>query len=72
MGTMRNALKFWSGCLRGREHSEDRGVNGKLILKWILDKLTWMVSIGFMWLMTCCCEDGNEPSGAVKGREFLD
>jgi hypothetical protein len=27
---------FWSGDLRERHHLEDLGVDGKIILKWIL------------------------------------
>jgi hypothetical protein len=28
--------KIWSGNLKGRDHSEDRGADGKIILEWIL------------------------------------
>jgi hypothetical protein len=31
MGEMRNAYKFWSGNLRVRDHSEDLGVDGRII-----------------------------------------
>jgi hypothetical protein len=27
---------FWSGNLKGRDHSEDLAVDGKIIVKWIL------------------------------------
>jgi hypothetical protein len=30
--------KFWSEHLKGRDHSEDLGVDGKIILEWILGK----------------------------------
>jgi hypothetical protein len=30
--------KFWSENLKGRDHSEDLGVNGKIIVEWILGK----------------------------------
>jgi hypothetical protein len=29
---------FWSENLKGRDHSEDLGVGGKIILEWILEK----------------------------------
>jgi len=29
---------FWPGNVKGRGHSEDLGVDGKIILKWILRK----------------------------------
>jgi hypothetical protein len=30
--------KFWSENLKGRDYSEDLGVDGKIILEWILGK----------------------------------
>jgi hypothetical protein len=32
---MRNAYKILVGNLRGRDQSEDLGVDGRIILKWI-------------------------------------
>ena len=29
---------FWLGNLRGRDHLEDPGVDGKIILRWIFRK----------------------------------
>jgi hypothetical protein len=29
---------FWFGNLNGRDHSEDLGVDGKIILEWFLGK----------------------------------
>jgi hypothetical protein len=31
-------IKFWSGNLKGRDHSEDLRVNGRIVLDWILGK----------------------------------
>jgi hypothetical protein len=29
---------FWWGNLREREHSEDLGIDGRIILKWIFEE----------------------------------
>jgi hypothetical protein len=36
MGEIRNKYKFLMGSLKGRNHTEEMGVDGKIILKWIL------------------------------------
>jgi hypothetical protein len=35
---MRNEYKIWSENLNGRDHSEDLGIDGKIVLEWILVK----------------------------------
>jgi len=43
--------KLWSVTLKGRYYSEDLGVDGKLMLKWILlEKQSGKVWTGCMWL----------------------
>jgi hypothetical protein len=34
----------------GKRHSEDLGVDGRIMLEWILGKLGEEVSTGFIWL----------------------
>ena len=34
-------IGFWWGNLRERDHLEDTGLNGKLILSWICRKWDW-------------------------------
>jgi hypothetical protein len=36
MEELRNHAKFWSGILKGRDHSDGLGVDGSIILRWIL------------------------------------
>jgi hypothetical protein len=38
MVEMRNAYKVLLGSLKGRDHLEDKGVDGRKILSWILMK----------------------------------
>jgi len=65
---------FWLEYLKGRDHSENLGVDGKVILGWILRKYGRKVWTGFIWFrigpVVGCCEHGNEPSGSTKGGEF--
>jgi hypothetical protein len=41
---------FWSGNLTGRDDSEDVGVDGRIILEWILGKYVGRLWNGFIWL----------------------
>jgi len=36
--------------LKRRDHSEVLGVDGRIMLEWILEKLCGMVWTGFIWL----------------------
>ena len=41
---------FWWGNMRERDHLEDLGVDGRIILKWIFKKSDDEVWDGFIWL----------------------
>jgi hypothetical protein len=40
------------GNLKGKDHSEALGGDGRMILKWILDKESQKLWTGVMWLRT--------------------
>jgi hypothetical protein len=41
---------FWLENLKGREHTEEPGTDGKIILEWILGKQDGKVWTGYIWL----------------------
>jgi hypothetical protein len=42
--------EFWSENLKGRDRPKDLGVDGKIILEWILGRLGEMIWTRFIWL----------------------
>jgi hypothetical protein len=38
MGEIRHVYKFWLENLKGRDYSKDIGIDGKVILEWMLEK----------------------------------
>jgi hypothetical protein len=46
---------FWWGNLRARDHMEDPGVDGRIILKWIFRKWDVGVWTGLIWLRIGTC-----------------
>jgi hypothetical protein len=37
-GRDENAYKIWVGNLKGKDHSEELGVDGKIVIEWIFRK----------------------------------
>jgi len=67
---------FWWRNLRERDHLEDPGIDGRIILRWIIRKsdvggLDWVKLAQDRQVMGTY-ECGNEPSGYIKCGEFLD
>jgi hypothetical protein len=67
---------FGQKTLNGTDHLEDIGIDGVIILEWILRNYGGRVWTGFIWLRTgtggASCEHGNEASGSTKSSGFLD
>jgi hypothetical protein len=59
-------IKFWQGSLKERDYFEDLGVDGRIILKRILEKWNVEECTVFIWLRVGTrgdfFEHGNEPS----------
>jgi hypothetical protein len=60
-------ISVWSR--RERDHLEDPGIDGRIILKWILEK--WDGGMDWIDLPedrdgVGCCECGNEPLGSIR------
>jgi hypothetical protein len=49
-GYEKRLKKFWSVNVKGRDHLEDLGINGKIILELILGKYSGNVWTGCIWL----------------------
>jgi hypothetical protein len=58
MGEMRNVYKTLVGSLKGKDHSEDFGIDGSVILKCKRNK-DWIH-------LADSCEHGNDPSCSIK------
>jgi hypothetical protein len=69
VGVVRNAYNIFVGKPEVRDHSEDIGVNGQIILDWMLGKHSGKVWTGRIWLskgtVAGSFEHGKEPSDSV-------
>jgi hypothetical protein len=67
MGERRGAYSALVGKPEGRNHLEDPDVDGRIILKWIFERLD-----GGHRLDQSGSGYGNEHSGSIKCGEFLE
>jgi hypothetical protein len=56
--------KFWLESLKERDQSEDIGIGGTIILKWISKNQGARLCIGYMSLKIGTSENSNQPSGS--------
>jgi len=70
-GEERRYTGFWWGNLRERDHVEDPGIDGRIILRWLFRK--WNVGA---WTGSSYIRRGTggrlEPSGSIKCGECPD
>jgi hypothetical protein len=43
---------YWLGSLKGGDHWEDLGIDGRITFRWILGKQGLGMWIGFIWIRT--------------------
>jgi hypothetical protein len=55
MGRWEMSTKFWLEILKGRDHSYDLDVDGRIILKWIFGKYGLGLWNRFIWLGIWTC-----------------
>jgi hypothetical protein len=66
---------FLWGNIRKGDHLKDPGIDGRIILKWIIEKWDGEHGLSRSFLgqgEVGCCECGNEPFGSIKCGEFPD
>jgi hypothetical protein len=76
MGERRGAYRALVGKPEGRNHLEDPGVDGRIILKWIFERLDGGHGLdrsgSGSGQVAGFCKYGDEPSGSIKCGEFLE
>jgi len=75
-GERRYVHRVWVGKPEGKNHLKDPGLDGSIILRWILRKWDMGACTGSIWLRIgtggCICSCCNAPSGSIKCGKFLE
>jgi hypothetical protein len=50
MGRIEKCTRFWWEIPKEKDHSEDQGIDGRILSEWILQRLAGEMWIGFDWL----------------------
>jgi hypothetical protein len=69
VGVVKNAHKIFVGNLNEGDHSEDLGIDGRIICEYILGKYGGKFWTGFLWL-GIGNSDGTLRRGFYKKREI--
>jgi hypothetical protein len=76
MGEMRGTYRVLVGNLREGDHLENPDVAGRIILKWIFERLFGGHrsdrSVSGSGQVAGFCECGNKPSGSIKCGKFFE
>jgi hypothetical protein len=65
--------KLWSENLKGRDHLEDFGVGGRIILKRIWVRSCELeLSVSGKRPVAGFCEQSNEPLDSIKGGAYIE
>jgi hypothetical protein len=76
MREQRNAHRLLVGKPKGKNHLEDLGIDGRIILNYILKKYDRRIQTGYVWHSTetsgGLLQHGNGPSGSIMCEKFLD
>jgi hypothetical protein len=75
MGRTKICTVIWRGNLKERDHLEDLGLDGRIILKWVLNRMVvgnGLDATGSRWKQVTGCYKHNDAlSGSIKFRELL-
>jgi hypothetical protein len=72
-GTRELHTRVWWGNLKKRDHLEDLGIEGRIILKWILNRIVKLrvdASGSGQEQKAGCCQYGNKPLDSIKCMKF--